>query len=82
MNGVVQEEVFINEAIEYELKEFEVPAGHVFVLGDNRNHSLDGSYWGCLPIDNVLGKVIFSVRSKILISIMKRVCSFYLHIQR
>ena len=77
VNGVIQEEVFINEAMVYELQEFVVPAGHVFVLGDNRNHSFDGSWWGCLPIDNVIGKVVYSIRSKIFTSIVEAVSKFY-----
>lgn len=36
-----------------------VPEGHVLVFGDNSSDSYDGRYWGCLPIDNVLGKAFF-----------------------
>lgn len=34
-----------------------VPAGHYFVLGDNRSDSLDGRYWGFVPDSHVLGRV-------------------------
>ncbi len=32
-----------------------VPPGHVFVMGDNRDQSEDGRYWGLVPFDRIKG---------------------------
>lgn len=37
---------------------FTVPAGEVFVMGDNRAFSTDSRAFGSVPIDTIIGKVI------------------------
>ncbi len=34
----------------------DVPPGHYFVMGDNRDESYDGRYWGFLPFDHIKGR--------------------------
>jgi signal peptidase I len=47
-------------------KQLIVPEGFYFVLGDNRDESLDSRYWGFVPRENIIGRpllIYWSVRS-------------------
>jgi len=59
INGQQQVEPFTAEDAAYEFGPVIVPPGDVLVLGDNRNHSLDGHIWGFLPRENVIGRAVF-----------------------
>ena len=57
INGSPTNEPYINAAPNYQ-GDWQVPAGYLFVLGDNRNDSSDSHAWGFLPTQNVIGKAL------------------------
>lgn len=59
INGKALKEDYIKEKPLYEMEEKTIPEGNVFVLGDNRNNSLDGHVWGSLPEKYIVGKAAF-----------------------
>ncbi len=44
---------------DYDMAPITVPADQLWVMGDNRNASLDSHLWGSLPETNVLGTAVW-----------------------
>jgi signal peptidase I len=64
INGEPIEEEYIKDGFTAgEVKDFLVPAGKVYVLGDNREVSVDSrsEEVGCVDIDKILGKALLRV---------------------
>ncbi len=57
-NDIEIEEPWLDKQIEYEMDPIIVPNKNLWVLGDNRNNSLDSHIWGPLPVENIVGTAL------------------------
>jgi len=54
----VEHHVLVNPGRPAEEFELVVPPGEYFAMGDNRDNSQDSRYWGFVPQDHIVGKVV------------------------
>ena len=59
VDGVRLAEPYVSEPPTYRVEARRVPAGSVFVLGDNRNNSFDSHSWGMLDASLIIGRAEF-----------------------
>jgi len=57
-NGSKLEEDYTAGEMTSEFEPIEVPDGHIYIMGDNRNRSSDSRQIGPVPISNIQGRVI------------------------
>ena len=61
-NGRRLQELYLNGPMQDEPdKTVTVPPGHIFVMGDNRNNSMDSRLMGSIPLKHCLGSVLGSL---------------------
>lgn len=60
----ITNEYWGNTEVKDTLLRLKVPKGHVFVIGDNINNSIDSRVVNCIPYSNLLGKVIYKIQYK------------------
>lgn len=89
-NGVVLEEDYTSEEIIYNTTNtpslvsseaiITIPAGYVFVMGDNRNNSKDSRDLGMIKTDDIVGKVVIHIPfgSSIITGLIKSIQNDYI----
>ena len=59
LNDIAQDNYISDKNINYSIGPYFVPEKSLWVMGDNRNNSMDSHIWGFLPYEKVIGKAIF-----------------------
>ena len=59
LNDIAQDNYVFDKNINYSAGPFIVPEESLWVMGDNRNNSMDSHIWGFLPYEKIVGKAIF-----------------------
>ena len=58
LNDVAQDNYIYDKNINYSIGPLIVPEESFWVMGDNRNNSMDSHIWGFLPYEKIIGRAI------------------------
>ena len=58
VNDIIQTKYLTDKNINYSIGPLIVPKKSLWVMGDNRNNSMDSHIWGFLPYEKVIGQAI------------------------
>tara|TARA_B100000579_G_C22588354_1_gene736837 strand:+ start:70 stop:663 length:594 start_codon:yes stop_codon:yes gene_type:complete len=58
LNDNIQTKYITDKNINYEIGPIVVPDNTLWVMGDNRNNSMDSHIWGALPYERIIGRAI------------------------
>ena len=59
LNDIAQDNYITDKNIKYSIGPLIIPEQSFWVMGDNRNNSMDSHIWGFLPYENIIGRAIF-----------------------
>ena len=58
LNDIAQDNYISDKNINYSIGPLIVPEQSLWVMGDNRNNSMDSHIWGFLPYEKIIGRAI------------------------
>ena len=58
VNDCLIEESYVTNLINYDMAKIVIPKGKAFMLGDNRNYSVDSHVWGFADVSSIKGKAL------------------------